>query len=355
MTASRESSPSPERPEPLTIAEIAERAAVSVSTVSKVVNGKAEVSPGTRTAVERIIEEYGYRRQRRPASRSAMIELVFHELEPASGYAMEIISGVEQVTRRHRLSLVLSQLQGRQVADPAWFEGLLHRRPSGVIAVFSGFTAAQTEQLRKREIPLVLVDPTGEPSHEVPSVGAGNWSGGLTATRHLLELGHRRIAIIAGPPHLLSARARLDGYRAAMDQAGVPVDPRLVRGDSFLFEDGIEHALALLTLPEPPTAIFASNDGLAMGIYQAAARTGMRVPGDVSVVGFDDLTPAQWVSPPLTTVRQPLRDMGMAGASMVVGLTNGESPVQNRLILSTELIVRGSSAAPAGRRPVPVE
>ncbi|MEU4835130.1 substrate-binding domain-containing protein [Streptosporangium sp. NPDC023615] len=350
MTASGESSPSStERPAPLTIAEIAARASVSVSTVSKVVNGRAEVALGTREAIERIIEEHGYRRQRKPASRAATIELVFHELEPASGYAMEIISGVEQVTRRHRLSLVLSQLQGRQVADPAWFEGLLHRRPSGVIAVFSGFTAAQLEQLRKREIPVVLVDPTGEPSHEVPSVGAGNWSGGLTATRHLLELGHRRIAIVAGPTHLLSARARLDGYRAAMDQAGVPVDPRLVRGASFVFEDGIEHALALLALPDPPTAIFGSNDGLAMGIYQAVARTGLRVPDDVSVMGFDDLTPAQWVNPPLTTVRQPLRDMGMAGASMAVSLAMGESLPQNRLILSTELVVRGSTAAPAGR------
>ncbi|MGC5014109.1 LacI family DNA-binding transcriptional regulator [Streptosporangium sp. DT93] len=347
MTASRE--PSPDRPAPLTIAEIAERAAVSISTVSKVVNGRAEVALDTRVAIEKIIEEHGYRRQRKRASRSAAIELVFHELEPASGYAMEIISGVEQVTRRHRLSLVLSQLQGRQVADPAWFEGLVHRCPSGVIAVFSGFTAAQTEHLRKREIPLVLVDPTGEPSHEVPSVGAGNWSGGLTATRHLLELGHRRIAIITGPSSLLSARARLDGYRAAMDQAGVPVDPGLVRGDSFVFEEGIEHALALLALPDPPTAIFGSNDGLAMGIYQAVARTGLRVPDDVSVIGFDDLTPSQWVSPPLTTVHQPLKDMGMAGASMAVSLANGESLPQNRLILSTELIVRGSTAPPARR------
>jgi DNA-binding LacI/PurR family transcriptional regulator len=279
-----------------------------------------------------------------------MIELVFHELEPASGYAMEIISGVEEVTRQHRLSLVLSQLQGRQIADPAWFEGVLHRRPSGLIAVFSGFTAEQREQLRRHNIPLVLVDPTGEPGHEVPSVGAGNWSGGLTATRHLLELGHRRIAIITGPPHLLSARARLDGYRAAMDQAGVPMDPSLVCEAEFLLEDGMKHALSLLALPEPPTAIFASNDGQAMGVYQAVAQLGLRVPDDVSVVGFDDLTPAQWVTPPLTTIRQPLREMGMAAASMAVTLSCDEPLPHDRLILTTDLIVRGSTAAPGEQR-----
>ncbi|MFC6086015.1 substrate-binding domain-containing protein [Sphaerisporangium aureirubrum] len=348
MTASRESPASAGgHPSPLTIAEIAEMAEVSVSTVSKVVNGKAEVSLSTRAIIQRIIEEHGYRRQRRPASRTAMVELVFHELEPASGYAMEIISGVEEVTRKHRLSLALSQLQGRQIADPEWFEGVVHRRPAGVIAVFSGFTGEQREQLRRRSIPLVLVDPTGEPGHEVPSVGAGNWSGGLMATRHLLELGHRRIAIITGPPHLLSARARLDGYRAALDQAGVPVDPSLVSEAEFRFEDGITRALSLLALPEPPTAIFASNDRLAMGVYQAAARLGLRVPEDISVVGFDDLTPAQWVTPPLTTVRQPLREMGMAAASMVVALTRDEPLPHSRLILTTDLMVRGSAAAPA--------
>ncbi|MFC4584735.1 LacI family DNA-binding transcriptional regulator [Sphaerisporangium corydalis] len=329
---------------PLTIAEIAELADVSVSTVSKVVNGKAEVSPSTRTNVERIIERYGYRRQRKQASRISLVELVFHELEPASGYAMEIIAGVEETTRRHKLSLVLSHLQGRQVADPEWFDGFLHRRPSGLIAVFSEFSPGQREQLRRRNIPLVLVDPRGEPGHDMPSVGAGNWNGGLTATRHLLGLGHRRIAIITGPPHLLSARARLDGYRAAMDQAGAPVDPSLVREARFLVEDGFEHTLSLLALPDPPTAIFASDDGQAMGVYQAVARMGLRVPGDVSVVGFDDLTPAQWVTPPLTTVRQPLREMGTAAASMVVALARNEPLPHNRLIFTTDLVVRGSTA-----------
>ncbi|GAA3789885.1 LacI family DNA-binding transcriptional regulator [Sphaerisporangium flaviroseum] len=348
MTASRESaSHTAEHPSPLTIAQIAALAEVSISTVSKVVSGKSEVSPGTRANVEKIIEEHGYRRQRKPAGRTSMVELVFHELEPASGYAMEIINGVESVAREHQLSLVLSQLQGRQIADPGWFEGVVRRRPSGLIAVFSGFTGEQRERLRTRNIPLVLVDPTGEPGHEVPSVGAGNWSGGLTATRHLLGLGHRRIAIITGPPHLLSARARLDGYRAAMDQAGVPVDPSMVCEAEFLLEDGIEHTLSLLARPEPPTAIFASNDGQAMGVYQAVARMGLRVPDDVSVVGFDDLTPAQWVTPPLTTIRQPLREMGMAAASMVVTLTRGEPLPHSRLILTTDLIVRGSTAAPA--------
>jgi LacI family xylobiose transport system transcriptional regulator len=196
---------------------------------------------------------------------------------------------------------------------------------------------------------LVLVDPTGEPGHSVPSVGAGNWSGGLSATRHLIDLGHRRIATITGPAHALSSRARLDGYRAALDTAGVPVDPALIREGDFQIEDGLRHTLDLLRLPDPPTAIFASNDGTAIGVYQAANEAGKRIPHDLSVIGFDDLPPAQWMIPPLTTIRQPLTEMAVAAATIVVTLARNETPPSNRLELATSLVVRGSTAPPAHR------
>jgi DNA-binding LacI/PurR family transcriptional regulator len=332
--------------QPLTIAQIAELTGVSIPTVSKVVNGRSEVAPDTRAMIENAIQEHGYRRRRRRAGPAALLEIVFHELE--GPYSLELIKGVEQVAREHRLGVVLSQLQGRHTPGRGWIEDVLHRRPTGVIAVFSGPDAAQRDKLRTREIPLVLVDPTGEPGHTIPSVGAGNWSGGLSATRHLIDLGHRRIAVITGPAHALSSRARLDGYRAAMDTAGVPL-PALIREGDFQVDDGLQHTRALLRLPDPPTAIFACNDGTAIGVYQAAAEAGLRIPEDLSVVGFDDLLPAQWMIPPLTTIRQPLTEMAVAAARMVIALAHNEAPASNRLELATTLVVRGSTAPPKAR------
>ncbi len=326
-----------------TIARIAELAGVSTATVSKVVNGRAEVAPETRAQVEAVIREHGYRRQKR-ANRATLVELVLHELEGA--YAMEIIKGVERVAGEHELAVVLTELHGRHTPGRTWIDGVLARKPAGVITVFSAPTPAQQEQLSSREIPFVLVDPTGDPGHEFPSVGTSNWSGGLSATRHLLDLGHRSIAAITGPSHALSSRARLDGYRAALDAAEVPIDPTLIRIGDFNIVDGLTHGRDLLRLDRPPTAVFAFNDAQALGVYQAAHEAGLRIPRDLSVVGFDDLPPAQWAIPALTTVRQPLSDMAAAATDMIISLSRGDALSQHRLMLSTELITRASTAAP---------
>ncbi len=344
MTATTGPADSAERPQPLTIAQLAELAGVSTATVSKVVNGKSTVAPETRMLVEDLIRRHGYRRQKKRASAAPLIDLVFHELE--GEYPMEIIKGVERVAQEHRLAVVLSELQGRHVPGRGWIEDVLSRRPAGVIAVFSGPTQTQRAQLATRDIPLVLVDPTGDPGHQVPSVGAGNWSGGLSATRHLLDLGHRRIAIITGPAHALSGRARLDGYRAALDAAGVPIHPDLIVEGDFNIDDGLEHARRLLALPDPPTAIFASNDAQAVGVYQAAGEAGLRIPQDLSVVGFDDLPMARWLIPSLTTIRQPLAEMAAAATTMLISLAQGEPLPRKRLELSTDLIVRKSTVPP---------
>ncbi|MBB5784435.1 LacI family DNA-binding transcriptional regulator [Nonomuraea jabiensis] len=343
MTATGESSGA----QPLTLAELAQLAGVSAATVSKVVNGRSAVAPETRALVEGLIREHGYRRQRRRVDPAAAVELVFHEL--AGEYPTEIIRGVGQVAREHQLTVSVSELQGSHVPESDWLEGVLSHRPTGVIAVFSGLTDLQRERLARREIPLVLLDPTGEPGHRVPSVGAGNWTGGLSATRHLLELGHRRIAIITGPDHALSSRARLDGYRAALDTERVPVDPELICRGDFQIEDGLACTHRLLRLPDPPTAIFTCNDGEALGVYRAAHELGLRIPDDLSVVGFDDLPSIRWAVPPLTTIRQPLTEMAMAATRMVVALAQGAPLPRHRVEFATELIVRGSTAPPKPR------
>ncbi|MDT0347693.1 LacI family DNA-binding transcriptional regulator [Streptomyces litchfieldiae] len=329
----------------LTVTQIAEMAGVSPATVSKVLNGRPDVGPRTRAVVEDIISRYGYRRRKKITSPTTPLEVVFHEL--AGPYPTAVLSGVHRVAREHRLAVVLSELQGGHTPAGGWFEDVLMRRPTGVIAVFSDLTETQSRQLRARGIPLVLVDPTGKTARHAPSVGASNRAGGLAATRHLLELGHRRIAIITGPEYALSSRTRLEGYRAALRSAGVPVAPELIRVGDFQVEDGVNHTRELLRLPDPPTAVFACNDGEALGVYQAAAEAGLRVPDDLSVVGFDDFFPSGWTVPPLTTVRQPLTEMAAAATAMVVSLASGKALARSRVELATELIVRGSTAPPA--------
>jgi LacI family transcriptional regulator len=330
------------------MAEIAEEAGVSVPTVSKVINGRKDVAAETRKRIEAVIREHGYQRTGRSRARAPLLEVIFHELE--SEWALEIVRGVERVAGRHHLAVVLSEMQGRRSPGRGWIEGVLARRPTGVIAVFSNLSESMRAQLATRDIPYVVVDPTGEPLHDTPSIGATNWNGGLTATRHLLSLGHRRIAVIGGPEWILCSRARIDGYRAAMDEADVPVTPELISHGHFHVNEGIDRGRALLRLDDRPTAIFAGNDLQALGVYQAAREARLHIPEDLSVVGFDDLPVTQWVSPPMTTVRQPLIRMAEAAAEMAVAIARGDLPTQTRVEFATELVVRESTAPPpAGR------
>jgi LacI family xylobiose transport system transcriptional regulator len=216
----------------------------------------------------------------------------------------------------------------------------------GVVLVFSSLPAQLKRQLRSRAIPFVVIDPAGDPEADVPSVGSANWSGGLAATRHLIEQGHRRIGIITGPEDMLCSLARLDGYRSAMAMAGLEVDPSLIAFGDFHAEGGNAHAKRLLERDDRPTAIFAGSDLQALGVLDAARVCGLRVPEDLSVVGYDDLDIAKWTSPALTTVRQPLREMAEQAAQLILKLREDDTPTPTRLELSTTLIVRASTAPP---------
>ncbi|MFD4661648.1 LacI family DNA-binding transcriptional regulator [Kitasatospora sp. NPDC058444] len=328
-----------------TLAEIAQEAGVSAPTVSKVLNGRADVAPATRERVEELLHRHGYRRRGGGRPASPLLELVFHELE--SAWAVEVIRGVENAVREEGLSIVLSESAGRLSPGQSWVDGVLARRPTGVVLVLSDLNRAQRDQLAGRGIPFVVMDPAGDPGQDVPAVGTTNWDGGLAATRHLLDLGHRRIGLIGGPARMMCSRARADGYRAALDMAGIPYDPALVREGDFHHESGRRVGLELLTLPDRPTAVFAGNDLQALGLYEAARELGLRVPEELSVVGFDDLPLARWVGPPLTTVRQPLTEMAETAARLVIDLARGVRPGTLRVDLATSLVERSSTAPPA--------
>ncbi|XKG44433.1 LacI family DNA-binding transcriptional regulator [Arthrobacter luteolus] len=330
----------------VTLAELAAEAEVSLSTISKVLNGRADVSRKTRTKVEALLDGHGYQRRAARSSKSALLELVFHELE--SAWALEIIRGVENVAREHGLSVVLTESGTRHSPGPEWVEGVIARRPAGVVLVFADLAQESRRLLESRGIPFAIIDPAGDPAPDVPSVGSANWAGGMMATRHLIDLGHRRIAAITGPEDLMCSLARIDGYRSALNTAGLPFDPELVRYGNFHVDGGRDHAMELLAAPDRPTAVFAGSDLQALGVLDAARQLGISVPEELSIVGYDDLPVARWSSPALTTVHQPLIEMAEEAARMVLMLRDGEQPKNTRLDLSTSLVIRKSTAAPAG-------
>jgi LacI family transcriptional regulator len=329
----------------VTINTIAQEAGVSVPTVSRVLNGRSDVSPGTRERVELLLQEHGYRRRvSRQSGKANLIDLVFNDLD--SPWAVELIRGVEDVTHAAGVGTVVSAVHRRSTATKLWLQNLRARASDGVIFVTSDLTPPLYSELHRLGIPVVVIDPAGGAEVDVPTIGATNWAGGRSATEHLVSLGHRRIGLIAGPKHLLCSRARLDGYRAALEAAGIEVDEKLIQQGDFMHESGFAGGGALLDLPEPPTAIFASSDTMALGVYEAARRRGLRVPDDLSVIGFDDLPESRWASPPLSTVRQPLVEMGGLAARTALRLAQGEKVQTPRVELATDLVVRDSTAAP---------
>lgn len=326
-----------------TLEAIARQASVSLSTASKVLNGRPGVSASTRQRVEELLRDSGYARRGLDPERGGLVELVVEDL--LSEWSVEIIRGVERITREAGFVLALSALGDHHKPRDEWMTGVLQRKPVAVILQFSDLTVAHRRQLRTRNIPFVVVDPAGDPPADVPAVGTTNWAGGVAATRHLIGLGHTRIGVISGPADLMCSRARVAGYQSALAEAGIPFVEELAGSGSFGQRDGEREGRRLLGLRDRPTAIFAGNDQQALGVYDAAAALGLEVPRDVSVVGFDDVRPALWARPPLTTVRQPLQEMAEEATRMALRLRSGE--VDNaRLELATSLVVRQSTAAP---------
>jgi LacI family transcriptional regulator len=333
--------------EKLTMAAIAELAGVSKPTVSKVMNGQPGVSAATRKRVERVIAEREYVRngaaRALSAGRVGSVNLVMSEVD--SPYFVEIIRGVEETLERAQLSMVLTTTHEEERRHRRWMARVIEHGTEGVILVLPDEHAVYVEELHRHGIPFAVVDDRGESLPDVPSVGATNFAGGFAATEYLLSLGHRRIAVIGGQPYKCTT-ARLAGYRAALQEAGVPVEPLLMQPGSFQAKAGYASANALLDVPEPPTAIFAGNDLQAMGVYRALYERGLRVPDDMSVVGFDDVPLVALLTPALTTVRQPVREMGALATRMLLRIVAGETLESARVELTTSLMVRESCAPP---------
>lgn len=325
---------------------VAAAAGVSPPTVSKVVNGRRDVSASTRSRVQAALREHAYTPPSARRPRSGTVALFFDDL--LNPYSSELLSGVVAAANELAVGVVVNRYP--HVEDPAstrvWDAWLARPPDTGAIIATSKLAPERIEAVGEAGLPLVVIDAISPPRAEVTSVGATNFAGGLSAATHLLGLGHRRIGFIGGQRTAACSQGRLAGYRTGLEQAGVDPDPDLVAYGDFSWDSGLGHGAALLGRPVPPTAVFAASDATALGVLEAARRRGLRVPEDLSVVGFDDTYLAAWSNPPLTTVNQPLQDMGAVALRTLLRLAAGESLDSHHVELATRLVVRSSTAAP---------
>ena len=325
------------------LSDIAKQTGYSLATVSKVINGRDDVSEAAQQAISNALRESGYVRRTTPSKQRNVIEIAFENFDNV--WALEIMRGVMNEAKLHDLNVSIAEGGSRSHPNPSWLNRLIRHQTLGALLVFSNLSQDEQTKLQARGIPFVIFDPSGDPSPETISVQADNWSGGLLAARHLLALGHQRIGIIMGPESMLCSRARFDGFTSALAGAGISKDPELIMEGDFTTAGGYAQAMALLQEEKTrPTAIFAESDLMAMGVYEAARQLDIRIPQELSVIGFDDVQTSAFIGPPLTTIRQPLRDMSAAATRMILDASAGKQVTS--LIMPTSLIIRDSVAAP---------
>jgi LacI family transcriptional regulator len=326
----------------VTIQDVAKTAGVSVSTVSRVLNRRVDVASETQGRIQSVIDELGYTTNLAARSmrsrKKNLVGLIMPDI--AYPFAIEVMKGVNRAIAESEFDLLVYttgdvRKSGRASHEQKYVSLLTNSISDGVILV-----APVADELNV-DAPIVSIDPLAS-NPKYPAVHATNYQGALGAMEHLIGLGHRRIGYIGGRAELESASRRLKGYRDALEKAGIPIDEALIASGDYTTETGISGARKLLTLEKPPSAIFASNDQMAMGVYQVAEEMGLRIPGDLSVIGFDNITESKYMG--LTTVDQFISEMGYVATQMLIRLINGEKLEDQTYRMQTRLVLRNSCA-----------
>ncbi len=346
----------------ITIQDIARLAGVSKATVSRVINHKPDVDPETRERIWRIIDEQGFTPDIIATIQGGGRSRFVGVLIPTLRWPLvpEILRGVAEVVEDTSYELILYNITHSEERRTA-IDHILSKKKklvSGLLALLPGKSALHLVEFYDEGFPIVMIDDQGIPL-DTPWIGVENRKGAYAAVRHLIQLGHRRIAHIEGPSSYIVSQDRYRGYCDALEEAGIPYDPSLVVQGDFESPSGKICARKLFALPERPTAIFAGNDQMAYGVLVAAEEAGLRVPDDVALVGFDDTAPSAHIRPALTTVRQPFYEMGKEGIALLLSLVESSSvvpgrqpmfarhlkPMPPRIQLATSLVVRESCGA----------
>jgi LacI family transcriptional regulator len=332
----------------VTVRDIAAHSGVSIATVSRVLNGQTRVLPETRDLVLRTAERLRARRPgagAEPGSRSVPGAVYLRCPYLLTDYFGLIVSSIAETLALHGRAVVLDAGTAAQQASvlPS-----LPSRPGteGAIVILPPEPGEQLIALRAAGFPFVVVDPRTPVPRDIAAVSAAHFAGARNVTAHLTGLGHRRIGVIAGPHNWLAGQARLAGHASALAEAGALHPAELTRAGEPTTEFGYRAAGDLLDLPQRPTALACFNDKTAVGALAAAAERGLRVPADLSVTGFDDIDLAQATSPMLTTVRQPLAEMGRMAVSLLIRLLDGHQLEALHVELATDLIIRSSTGPP---------
>jgi LacI family transcriptional regulator len=328
-----------------TIFDVADAAGVSYGTVSRVINNDPHVKAETRTRVIDAIERLGYVTNRQAQNLARGQTHVIGVLVPdlGTGYIGEIIRGIDSELDHAGYDLMMFTTHRRAAKEANYVASLAQGVAEGLLLVLPRNPADYLGVLNNRKFPHVLIDHQGVDTNS-PAVGATNWQGGFVATEYLIGLGHERIGFITGSMDLGCSQERLEGYKAALRVHHFPETPELIFEGDFFQNSGVIGANVLLDLPQPPTAIFASNDVMAMGAMDVIRHRGLRIPDDISIVGFDNIPQAEMVYPPLTTVQQPLEQMGRVATQALLDMLKDPEKQITRVELPTELIVRSSAS-----------
>ena len=331
-----------------TLADVARAAGVSVPTVSKAISGRTDVAEATRERVLGVMNELGYvsRSTSFAGQRPGTIELAIAGIE--SMWALEIVRGAEEAAARSGRALTVTNAQGDAFSAEQWIDSVLARKAAGVIIAVARVNG-DLSRFTKAGVPVIFLGSGFAENNGFAQVGVTDWAGMRDAVRHMISLGHTRIGFISGRKDLAISQDRLDGYIAALRQGELPVDPELIVDGDFFVGGGERGARELLDLDDPPTAIVASSDLAAMGVYHVAHERGLSIPEDLSVTGFDDTILCEYLAPPLTTVRQPLAQMAEQAVRLLDDMARSAEGPQPRIELSTVLVERASTAAARAR------
>lgn len=329
--------------------DIARLARVSLGTVSHVLNNSANVRAPLRERVLKAVQEVGYQPSQLARGlrrdKTNVIGMVIPDI--TNPFFPAVVRGAEDIAFSNGYRLILCNTDNDHSKELAHLKELRTYLPAGLIVIPSNFSdlTTQTESYRRSGTGVVCVDRLPK-NWSGDSVTANNQEGALDATRHLIQMGHRRLAMIVGPQHLTNAKDRLNGFRKALREAKIVVGPEYIQETTFDKQGGYSKALLLLRLIPRPTAIFAGNDMIALGVLRAVRESGLRCPEDVSVMGFDDLDLAEATYPPLTSVSQSGYQLGTTAAHMLIERLHGDKSPAKHMVLKTSLSFRGSVAAP---------
>jgi len=324
----------------VTIQDVAKAAGVSVSTVSRVLNGKVDVASETQDRILSVIEELGYTTNLAARSmrshKKNLVGLIMPDI--AYPFAIEVMKGVNRAIAESEFDLLVYttgdvRKSGRESHEQKYVSLLTNSISDGVVIV------APVAGNFNIDAPIVSIDPLAS-NPNYPAVHATNYHGSLEAMEYLLNLAHTRIGYISGRVELESSNRRLMGYRDALAKAEIPMDKSLIASGDYTTATGVSGARQLLGLPDPPSAIFASNDQMAMGVFQVAEEMGIRIPQDLSVIGFDNIPESKYLG--LTTVDQFISEMGYVATQMLIQIING-NPLENQTYkMQTKLVIRNS-------------